>query len=88
MTPKRENIVIRIELIPGENGQISWGWVYAMDGAGGSGPGGFDQLTCWMKAYQAVRKEVRKAMETREEKTQRMARRKEALRKSKEKGLI
>jgi hypothetical protein len=86
VSPKRDSISIHLELIPGEGS--TWGWTYAMDGVGGCGPGGLDQLTCLLKVYQQLRKEVKRAMETRQEKADRLDKRKEAIRRAKSKGLI
>lgn len=95
MSPKSEPIQIRLELIPdavsetkGTTTTFYWGWTYSMDGAGGSGNGGVDQLSALQSVMRHVRREVRKAMETKAEKADRIARRKEAVRRAKEKGLI
>lgn len=89
MSPKRESIAIRIDLIPGEGG-TKWGWCYSMEGSGGCGPGGDDQLTAMHKAARAVRKELRRLMETKDEKRARLekAKRVAALRKSKDEGTL
>ena len=95
MSPKSDTIAVRIELIPdavsetkGTTQTFYWGWSYSMDGAGGSGNGGVDQLSALKAVMRHVRREVKRAMETKAEKADRLARRKEALKRAKDKGLI
>lgn len=89
MSPKRESISIHIELIPGvHRDDNKWGWTYAMDGSGGCGAGGDDQLETFLAAYREVRKELRRIIETRLEKAARLTRGKDAIQRAKDKGLI
>ncbi len=87
MSPKRDGITVHIELVPNDPSP-SWGWTFAMDGMGGSGSGGKDQLAALQSVYRHIRREVRRAMETRAEKADRLAKRKDAIARAKSKGLI
>ena len=87
---KRDSIPIHLELIQDE-GTGFYGFTYSMEGCGGAGstksPLPEDALA---KAMRFLRKELRRLMETKEEKTARLdkAKRTAALRKSKDKGTL
>ncbi len=88
MTRPRTSVPLHVELI--ESAEGTWGFTWAMEGAGGAGAGGLDAQTAMLKCYQTVRKELRRLLEPKEVKAARLdkARAVAALRKAKEKGLI
>ncbi len=84
---KRESVSIHLELVPAREG-AAWGWTYAMEGSGGCGDQCRDQLHALLKAYREARKELRRIIETREEKASRLQKRKDAIKRAKDKGLL
>jgi hypothetical protein len=87
---KYDSIPIHIELIY-DSPTGFWGFSFSMEGSGGSGqvksPNVCDALA---KAHRVVRKEIKRMLESKEAKAERLdkAKRVAALRKSKDKGTI
>ncbi len=84
---RRESVSIHLEIIPDRDGP-GFGWTYAMDGSGGCGDQCRDQEHALLKAHRAVRKELRRIIETRAEKVARLQKRKDAIVRAKDKGLL
>ncbi len=88
---KRQGISIHLELFPktGAADDGFWGGSFAMDGAGGSVDGKSpDPLATYDRLARRLRAELKKYLETREQKSARLAKRKDALRRSKDRGTL
>ncbi len=84
---RAQSLHFHIELVPGAEGK-AYGYTFAFDRSGGSAEGRIDAEATLMLAFKRCKKELRAYLMTNAERAERMARRKEALKRAKEKGLL